>query len=110
KDVLLFNETTTEVFAYTGVTNALFQNKGIVIERGCAATHSVINLDNTAFWLGDNGSGYRLEGYTEKRWTTYPMEQAIAQCHLSGAFAFDWVDRGHSVYYLTFPDGHTWGY
>ena len=40
-ELWLFNERTIEIFDYTGETNALFRNKGIVIEQGCAATHSV---------------------------------------------------------------------
>src|SRR5690606_29752947 len=42
--------------------------------------------------------------------STYALEGAIRDCEWSRAFAFAWEDKGHTVYYITFPDGHTWGY
>ncbi len=109
-EVVVFSEGTTEFFDYTGTTNALFENKQIVVERGCGARFSPCNLDNSVFFIGDDGRGYRLNGYTPERITTGPIEQAWALCDLSKAFAFTWEDRSHSVWYVTFPDGYTWGY
>src|SRR5699024_1535495 len=33
-----------------------------------------------------------------------------SRCMIEYAFAFTFESRGHSVYYLTFLDGQTWGY
>jgi sugar lactone lactonase YvrE len=109
-ELWLFNERTVEVFDNTGVTNALFQNKRIVLEVGCAATHAVCKIDNSIVWLTDRGEVHRTDGYGSRRISTRAIEQAIARCNKANAFAFVWVDRGHAVYYLTFPDGLTWGY
>lgn len=109
-ELWLFNERTTEVFDNTGEVNALFQNKRIALEVGCAATHSVCKIDNSIIWLTDRGEVHRTDGYGSRRISTRAMEQAMARCNLANAYAFTWVDRGHAVYYLTFPDGLTWGY
>src|SRR5690348_1577296 len=67
-------------------------------------------MDNSLFWLGNDGIVYRANGYTPQRVSTHPVEQAISRCNRNAAFAFTFEDRGHKVYYLTFPDGETWGY
>ena len=110
RELYAFGETTTEVFDYTGVTNSLFQNKGITIPYGLAAPFALANLDNSTFFLGSDGTVYRLSGYDAARVSTHCIEQDISTCDISKAYAFTYEDRGHKVFYLTFPDGHTWGY
>jgi hypothetical protein len=80
------------------------------MEVGLASTHAVAVMDNSVFWLGNDGIVYRAQGYTPQRISTHAIEQAIARCNLAQAFAFTFEDRGHKVFYLTFPDGQTWGY
>jgi hypothetical protein len=106
----LFNERTIEVFENTGAENALFENKRIVIEIGCAATNSVKKLENSIVFLGHDGRIYQTNGYQLVRISTHAIEQAITGLQWHKAFAFIWEDRGHKVYYLTFPDGKTWGF
>lgn len=108
--LLVFGERTTEEYANIPVGASAFSRTGTVIERGCAAPHTVVQIDNSVIFLGEDGIVYRLEGVTPVRISTYPIEQAIARCSLSKAFALKWEDRGHKVYYLTFQDGQTWGY
>lgn len=107
----LLGERTIEIFVNTGQSTGTFQRAGnTVIEVGCGATHSVAKLDNSVFWLGHDGIVYRANGYSPQRISTHAIEQQIRRCRRSGAFATVWEDSGHKVYYLTFPDGHTWGY
>ncbi len=107
--LIALGERTTEFYAYTGVTNALFE-RVTVIDVGCAGTHTVCKLDNRIFWVSHNGGVYTTNGYQPVRISTVPMERALALCDLSKAFAFTWEDQGRCVYYLTCPDGLTWGY
>jgi hypothetical protein len=109
-EYVLLNERSLDHFAYTGVTNALFENKQIPIDRGCAATHAVSVVDNALCFIGDDGSAYAKRGYQLQRISTGPIEQAWSRCDLSKAFSFCWEDRGHKVWYITFSDGMTWGY
>jgi hypothetical protein len=114
-EVWVFNQKTTEVFDNTSdptsiANHILFVNKRVAIDLGAASAHSVVTLDNAIFVVGSDGSGYRMDGYTPVRITTHAIEQAWARCDLSKCFCFTWSDRGHKVWYITFPDGFTWGY
>lgn len=109
-EVRVFGERTTQIFSNTGAAQGTFQSKGITINRGCAGRWTALAMDNGVFFLGDDGVVYRDNGYSPVRISTYAIEQAIADNDWSQAFAFAWENRGHSVYYLTFPDGQTWGY
>lgn len=109
-EVIVFNETTTEFFYNAGTDTNTFQNKRVLIDRGCASGDTVQKLDNSVFWLGNDGVVYRLNGYQAVPISTGPMQAAIRVNNWKQAFAFTWEDGKHKVYYLTFPDGKTWGY
>lgn len=107
----LMGQRTIEPFQNTGATTGTFQrSQGLVIERGLASTFAVAELDNSVFWLGDDGVVYRAGGYTPQRISTLPIEQDIGSRQLNLAFAMVYEDQGHKIFYLTFPDGLTWGY
>lgn len=111
EEVWTFGARTIQIFVDTGQTDAIFApQQGTLIETGCAGTHTPAQLDNTVLWLGQDGIVYMAVGYMPLRVSTYAVEQEIAKCNLSQAFAFTWVDRGHKVYYLSFPDGKTFGF
>lgn len=109
-EVVVFNQRTIEFFYNAGAATGTFQNRRQSITRGCASRHTIAKLDNTLFWLGDDGIVYRLEGYSARPISTGPMHRAFAGKNWSEAFAEVWEDRGFKVYYLTFPDGMTFGY
>lgn len=109
---LFLGDRTSEWFANEPLSaNESFQNTKVSFPRGCGATYAVASLDNTIIWPGDDGVLYKLAGVAQPvRISTHAMEQAFSRCDLSQAFAFTYEDHGHAIYYLTFPDGHTWGY
>jgi YVTN family beta-propeller protein len=110
-EYVLFQERSFDRFSYTGVTNALYERiPGTTYDRGCAATHAINAVDNAICFIGDDGSAYMMRSYTPERISTGPIEQAWSNCDLSKAYSFVWEDKGHKVWYVTFPDGHTWGY
>lgn len=111
REVIVFGERTAEIFRNTGAATGTFQRAdGTEMERGCAGPFAVARLDNTVYWLGNDGIVYRLDGYQPVRVSTAPIEQAIAGFNWKQAFAMTWEDRGHKVFYLTFLDGITIGY
>ncbi|MCH7233546.1 packaged DNA stabilization protein gp10 [Xylella fastidiosa subsp. multiplex] len=111
REVLILGARTGEFFINTGAVTGTFQrHSGTEMQIGCASHSTVQRLANTAVWLGHDGSVYRLDGYQPVRVSTQPLEQAIARCNHAEAFAFTFEDRGHQIYYLSFPDGMTWGY
>lgn len=110
-EVWMFGERTVEIFINTAAEDATFERQsGTIIEQGCAARFSPAKIDNSVLWLGNDGIVYRAEGYTPLRVSTHAVEQDIANANWADAFALVWSDRGHKVYYLTFPNGKTWGY
>lgn len=109
-EVVVFGQRTIEFFYNAGSATGTFQNRRQTITRGCASRHTIAKLYNTLFWLGDDGIVYRMNGYSAQPISTGPMHRAFADLNWSNAFAYTWEDRGFKVYYLTFPDGKTWGY
>jgi hypothetical protein len=111
REVLVLGDRSGQFFRNTGAATGTFQNSnGTEMEVGCAAPHARERLDNTVYWLGNDLIAYRLAGNQPQRVSTGPVEQAFAKCDGRRAFAFTFEDRGHKIFYLTFPDGHTWGY
>jgi len=100
-----------EFFRNTGAATGTFaRSDGTEMERGVASAFAIARLDNTVYWLGEDGVVYRLEGHQPVRVSNGPLEQALKNNNLANAFAFTWEDKGHNVFYLTLPDGQTWGY
>lgn len=108
-DLWLFGGKSIEIWQNTGAADFPFERIQ-VIEKGIASTFAKAKLDNTIYWLGDNGMVYRAEGYGAKRVSTRPIEQAIADETRSEAFAFAYEDAGSAYFVLTFPNGKTWAY
>lgn len=109
-DLILFSARSTEFFYDSGSTEQPFRTKRISMQRGCGGRYTVVNLDNTVYWLGDDGIFYVLNGYSPQRISTRPIEEAIKGLNWDQAFAFIWESAGHKVAYWTFPDGTTWGW
>ncbi|SDX52890.1 packaged DNA stabilization protein [Lysobacter enzymogenes] len=109
--VAVWGERTLEFFQNTGATTGTFQRVSNLSQNiGCASPYARAQLDNSAYWLGDDGNVYRLQGTSPVRISTAAIEQAISGLNWNNAFATTFEDRGHKVFYLTFPDGNTWGY
>lgn len=117
EDVLLFKETTTEVWRAVVGGDFLYQrDTNAAIEKGCQAKHSVVALDSTVYWLGgdEHGGGivWKLNGFTPERVSNDGLEFAIqGYAVTSDAQAYTYQQEGHTFYVLTFPTaGATWVY
>lgn len=111
REVWLFGERSIEIWANTGASPFPFERiSGATIQRGAASKFSFANLDNSVFWLGEDGVVYRANGYQPVRISTRPIEQAIGNETLSEASAIAYQKGGHSFFVLTFPNGKTWIY
>jgi hypothetical protein len=115
--VLLFKRTVTEVWSYTGEADFPYTRDGnALIEQGCCAPHSVVDLDNSVFWLGEdkNGQGvvWRLNGYSPLRVSHDGIEKAIQSYgDISDARAYAYTQEGETHYVLNFPSANaTWVY
>ena len=114
EQVLIFTETTIEVWWDTGNVSFPFQRyDAALIARGIAAPLAACAEDNSVFWLGEDGVFYRLAGFAGQRVSTFAMEHAWAQYPLryldASCFVLD--QEGHKFIVLNFPSGDaTWVY
>ena len=90
--------------------------QGAFIEYGCGAPESLVNLDNTVYWLGSDERGqhmvWRADGYQPARVSTHAIETAIASYSSSSranARAYAYWQEGHANYVLNFDEA-TWVY
>jgi hypothetical protein len=115
-NVWLFGERTIEVWynaAQEGSSDFFFRPiPSATMQRGCAAKLSIVEEDNTLFWLGDDRVVYRANGYTPERISTFAIEHIIQDyASVSDAESFSYTQDGHKFYVLTFPtELATWVY
>lgn len=91
----------SSAFAFAPVT-------GAVVERGCIARHSVVNADNTMWWVGENGVVYRIgDGFVPRRVSTHAIEERItAELEAGNAddiLAWTYTRGGHEMVGFRLP-------
>lgn len=115
RDLWLFGERSTEVWANTGNADFPFERvSNGFLEKGCVAAGSIAKLDGNVFWLGRDSSGqgivYTGRGLSANRISTHAVETAIqGYSDISTAQAYTYQSGGHSFYVLNFAEG-TWVY
>lgn len=113
RELWLFGERTTEVWANVGAADFPFQRiSGAFVERGIAARFSVAQQLAVPLWLGENRVAYRANGVQPQRISTHAIEQEWAgYTTVSDARSSLYEQEGHTFYVLTFPtEGATWVY
>jgi hypothetical protein len=117
EELLIFKRTTAEIWRAVAGGDFLFmRDTNAAIEKGCDAPHSVVDLDNTIYWLGGDKDGrgivWRLNGYTPERVSHGGIEYAIQNyATIADAQAWAYQQEGHTFYMLSFPTaGATWCY
>lgn len=112
-EMWIFGQDTIQPFVNTGAAEGTFAPAAnTTIDRGCGGQFTPVMMDNSAYWLGNDGIVYRSNGYTPQRVSTFAIEQAIRALNWANAFSMVYEDRGHKILYLTFPEpnGMSWGY
>jgi hypothetical protein len=112
RDIFMLGESTTEVWYNSGDTVPFDRKPGATQEVGIGARHSVVQLDNTLFFLTDDYQVVRLEGYNPKVISTRSIEYQIAQySKRDDATGMGMTIEGNAFYVLTFPTAsETWCY
>ena len=100
----LFGEISTERWHNTGNSTFTFEKIiGGTMDRGCGAAGSIVRMDNSVIWLGDDGIFYRAAD-APTRISTHAIETSISEYEkIDDARAYTYVDRGHTFYVITFP-------
>ncbi len=101
----LFGETSYEVYYNSGNADFPFaQVQGAVnTTRGCAAAFSVVQEDDTMFFLGNDRVVYKVVGFDVQRISHHGIETAFNDYTVSNAYGGITTQDGHKFYNLTFP-------
>lgn len=112
RELWLFGEHSIEVWYNSGDPDFTFERmQGAFIEKGIGAAHSAAKIDNSVFWLGEDGIIYRANGYVPQRISTHAVEFSLETGVTSDAFAYAYTEEGHIFYVITFPSKSlTWCY
>jgi len=102
QQLYLLGNRTTEVWAPTGNADNAFQRiGGTVIDKGCIATHSVTNLDNSIIWVGDDGIVWQDRSYSPVKISNGGVDRAIQdEANPEDLSAFSYSAGGHEFYVL----------
>lgn len=96
----IFCQDHTEIFYATGDSNAPFQRvQGRVFDKGAASRDSIVNLDNTVFWIGDDRIVYRGSGVPQ-RISEHGIEERIADIDPADLVAWAYPWKGHLFYVM----------
>jgi hypothetical protein len=105
RELFIFKESSAEIWTNTGNADFPFQPiSNAFMELGCIARDSVAKADNTVFWLANDMTIRRADGYTPIRVSTHAIENEITKmAKREDALAFSHPHNGHLFYVITFP-------
>lgn len=108
RELQLYGGKTIEIFYNSGGADNAFERQGnAFIERGCFDRDSIVKIDNSVHFFGDDRIVYRLDGYTPIRISTHAIEYQLRNATYARGFTY--TQEGHKFYILT-SDVGTFGY
>lgn len=100
----------TEVWQPTGDANLPFQRvEGRLYDKGCANRDTLVKLDNTLFWVGNDMVVYRGE-QVPTRISDNSIEEVLFGADRTQVRAWGFVYQGHELYVLTIGTAGTFVY
>lgn len=105
--VYIFGTETIQIFAQTGQEGAAaFRPQvGSTVQRGCLSKHTIQQLDNTLFWVGDDYGVYRLNGLTPQLVSKPWLSRRLRAENTEDLVASYMELEGHSFYILNGVNG-----
>lgn len=108
RDVVFFGNRSTEFWSDTGAETPFARTTAN--DLGCLAGGSVVELEQTIYWVCHDGTVRMLNGYQGQRVSSHAVERFIAEeTTPANLTACSWQARGHSFYALSGENG-TWCY
>ncbi len=103
RELLLFGKDTVETWFNSGDADFPFERvSGGITEKGIAGENAVAKIDNTVFWLDNDGIVRRMAGgYSPQRISTHEVERTITSPSDAECFAFVW--QGHEFFVMSLP-------
>lgn len=103
REIQFFGTTSTELFYNSGNGDFPFERQGnAFIERGCFDRNSIVKLDNSVTFVGDDRIVYTLVGYQPQRISTHAIEYRMRGATYARAFTY--TQEGHKFYVLEIND------
>lgn len=105
--LFLIGSKTFEIWANVGASAFPFQRvSGAVGDVGIMAAHTLVDLDNSLIWVGQDKNGnsivYKTNGFRPQRISTEPIENMIrTSTDQSNMLAFSYQLDGHLFYVIT---------
>ncbi len=99
REIQFYGQTTTEIFYNSGAAFFPFERQGnAFIERGCFDRDSIVKIDNTVTFVGDDRIVYSLNGYIPQRVSTHAIEYQLRDATYVRAFTY--TQEGHKFYVM----------
>lgn len=104
REIQFYGGRSTEIFYNSGNAAFPFERQGnAFIERGCFDRDSIVKIDNTVTFVGDDKVVYTLSGYQPQRISTHAIEYRLRDATYAKAFAY--TLEGHKFYCMEIDDG-----
>lgn len=99
RELQFYGQNTVEIWYNSGAADFPFARQGnAFIERGCIDRNSIVKIDNSVHFVGDDKVIYRLNGYDPIRISTHAIEDRISGASYWRGFTH--TSLGHKWYVL----------
>jgi hypothetical protein len=90
REIQFFGQNSTEIFYNSGAAAFPFERQGnAFIERGCLDRDSIVKIDNSVMFVGDDRIVYSLAGYLPQRISTHREEYLLRDATYARAFTYN---------------------
>lgn len=114
EQVMLFGSSTIEVWVPTGNALSAFEPiPGGLQQRGLASRDSLVQMDNSLFFVGDDKLVYRLDANNPVRVSHFAIEEqlsAMSWGDRAGIKGMTYAHDGHTFYIIEIPNKGTWAF
>jgi hypothetical protein len=108
REIAFMGEKSIEIFYNSGATAFPFERQGnAFIERGCFDRDSIVKIDNSVTFMGEDRVIYTLNGYQPQRISTHAIEYQLRDATYARAWSY--TQEGHKFYMLECDRG-TFGF
>lgn len=102
--IWLFGTKTTELWYFTGNSDAPFAYRGTTINKGLLGARAVTESDSATHFVGFDRMVYRMNGGTAERISTHPIDDVLeGETDLDGLELTSHTDKGHTFLKVHIP-------
>lgn len=104
REIHFYGGKTGEIYYNSGAALFPFERQGnAFIERGCFDRDSIVKIDSTVMFVGDDKIIYALAGYQPQRVSTHAIEYQIRNATYARGWTY--TQEGHKFYVLETDSG-----